>query len=93
MICNLGLNSFSIAFNDDGGNNFNSLIAINLSPGEYHVRVALYNQNATGAYSLEVSRGAQAVIPQLAVNGAAFNASIAAASESDALNAALLISP
>jgi tyrosinase len=72
-----------IAFNDDGGDNFNSRIAINLSPGEYHVRVALFNQSTTGAYGLQVTAGAQPNIPQLAVNGSAVSASIAAASESD----------
>lgn len=72
-----------IAFNDDGGVNFNSRIAMNLSPGEYFVRIGLYNQNATGNYAIQLSSAAAPSIPQLSVNAAALNASIGAASESD----------
>ena len=73
-----------IAFNDDGGVNFNSRIMMNLSPGEYHVRVTLYDTNATGLYSLQVTGGVNPTLPQLAVNGTPLNASIGVASESDA---------
>lgn len=72
-----------LAFNDDGGANLNSRINMNLSAGEYHVRIGLYNQNATGQYSLAVTGGVAPSLPQLAVNGAPLNASIGAASESD----------
>lgn len=73
-----------LAFNDDGGVDLNSRIVLNLSPGEYHVRIALFNQNATGAYTLQITGSVSQALPQLAVNGAPLNASISAASESDA---------
>jgi tyrosinase len=73
-----------LAFNDDGGANLNSRIVLNLSPGQYNVRIALFDQSATGAFALQVTGGVNPALPQLAVNGAPLNASIGAASESDA---------
>lgn len=73
-----------LAFNDDGGVNFNSRIEMTLSTGTYSVQVRLYNPGATGNYAISVSTGGAATaIPQLTVNGAALDAAISASSESD----------
>lgn len=75
--------SNELAVNDDGGINFNSRIAMNLSVGNYTVRVRLYSASATGNYELGVSSAAAPEIAQLVVNGPWLDSSIAAASESD----------
>ena len=75
--------SNELAVNDDGGVNFNSRIAMNLSAGHYTVRVRLFSATTTGDFGLSVSAVTASVITQLAVNGVWLDAAIAAASESD----------
>lgn len=75
--------SNELAFNDDGGVNFNSRIVISLSVGNYVVRVRLFNANATGAYAIGVTSAAGPAIPSLVVNGPVLDAAISAGSESD----------
>jgi len=73
-----------IAFNDDGGNNFNSRITQNLSAGIYYARVGLYNLNSTGNYNIQISSTADTIqIPELTINANPFNAAISATNESD----------
>lgn len=76
--------SAQIAENDDGGQNFNSRISMNLSVGEYTARVRLFSANRTGGYSIGVSAAPTGpVIPTLVVNGPVVDAAISAGSESD----------
>lgn len=72
-----------IAFNDDGGENFNSRITLNLSAGTYYVRVQLYNSGSTGNYSIQVLSSEAPSIPALVVNDPPISAAISAGSESD----------
>jgi len=72
-----------LAVNDDGGVNFNSRIAMNLSAGHYVVRVRLFSANTTGNYTIGVSSAAAPAIPALVVDGPILNAAISAGSESD----------
>ncbi len=73
-----------IAFNDDGGDNFNSKITQNLSAGTYYARVKLYDVNRTGEYSIQVTTtGNEPQIPELTINDNPVNAAISVANESD----------
>jgi tyrosinase len=73
-----------IAFNDDGGDNFNSLITQNLSAGTYYARVGLYNINSTGNYSIQVATSNNdPLMPELTINANPIQAAISAANESD----------
>ncbi|MCH8137204.1 MAG: tyrosinase family protein, partial [Proteobacteria bacterium] len=71
------------AFNDDGGDNFNSRIVRDLSSGEYVVRVGLFSANATGNYAIGVSSAAGPAITELIVGDPALDEAISAGSESD----------
>jgi len=73
-----------LAMDDDGGQNFNSRIVMNLSSGTYFVRVRLYSSGTTGNYGIKVEPPAStANIPQLSVGGQTLGAAISAGSESD----------
>ena len=73
-----------IAFNDDGGADFNSKITLSLSAGTYHIAVRLYSSARTGDYTIQVSSSAQATsIPEIIVDDPAILAGISARSESD----------
>jgi tyrosinase len=72
-----------LAFNDDGGANFNSRIVRNLSSGRYVVRVGLFSANATGDYAIGVSSAAGPAITELIVGDPALDEAISAGSESD----------
>ncbi len=70
--------------NDDGGDNLNSKITLNLSTGTYFVSIRLYSPTLTGNYSVEVSSSAvQSSLPELMVDGAATSAAISVRNESD----------
>jgi tyrosinase len=75
--------SNELAANDDGGVNFNSRIAMNLSAGNYTIRVRMFSTTATGNYSIGVTTGAAPAVPELVVNGQLLDAAISAGSESD----------
>ncbi len=76
-----------IAFDDDGGNNFNSLISRSLPSGSYFMSVRLFNAAATGNYQISVTSpegtGSGTTIPEIPVNGSALNAEISNAEEID----------
>lgn len=74
-----------VTSDDDAGENFNSQIVRNLSAGTYYLRIRLFSPSATGNYAVAVrSDGVSpSPIPELIVNGASINATIAAANESD----------
>jgi tyrosinase len=72
-----------LAANDDGGENLNSRITMNLSSGTYYVRARLYSPNATGSYGIHVQASGSADVPQLSVNGQPFAAAISTRNESD----------
>lgn len=72
-----------ITSDDDGGQNFNSRIAMTLASGTYFVRVRLFSPNTTGSYAIKVSSAGAVDIPQLNVGGQPFNAAISAQNESD----------
>jgi tyrosinase len=70
--------------NDDGGVGLSSRISMNLSAGNYTVRVRLFNSSVTGNYSIGVNLApAGPVIPTLIVNGPVVDAAISAGNESD----------
>jgi len=76
-----------IAFDDDGGNNFNSLISRSLPAGRYFVSVRLFNAAATGSYQISVTpqgeTGVGTVIPEISVNGSTLDSEISNAEEID----------
>lgn len=73
-----------VARNDDGGDDLNSKITLNLSAGTYYVSVRLYSPSATGNYTIKVSSAqASSNIPELVVDAPPTSASISARSESD----------
>ena len=76
-----------IAFDDDGGNDFNSLISRSLPSGRYFMSVRLFNAAATGSYQISVTSpegaGAGTTIPEILVNGSALNSEISNAEEID----------
>lgn len=73
-----------IAFDDDGGNNFNSLINQSLPVGRYFVSVRLFNSSLTGNYRIAVSSAAvDAIVPEIQVNGSAVAANITNPGEID----------
>jgi tyrosinase len=75
-----------IAFDDDGGDRFNSQINQLLPAGRYSVSVRLYDPSATGSYQLAVrsiSTSGGNSPPQIPVNGAALDAEIVNAAEID----------
>ena len=73
------------ASNDDGGNNLNSKITLNLSAGIYFVAIRLFSENTIGDYSIQVNStsATAAVIPELIVDDPAIAAAISARNESD----------
>ncbi len=75
--------SREIALNDDGGENFNGRIAMNLGTGTYFVRVRLFNSSATGDYSIRVTPSGGTEIPEISINGQPVSAAISAQNESD----------
>jgi tyrosinase len=75
--------SNELTFNDDGGVNFNSRIALNVSVGNYMIRVRMFSTAATGSYRIGVSTGAAPTLTELVVNGQLLDAAISAGSESD----------
>jgi tyrosinase len=72
-----------VAQNDDGGDNLNSKISLNLSAGTYHISVRLYTPTSTGNYAIAVSSIPSAHIPELLIDGAEIDATISARNESD----------
>jgi tyrosinase len=76
-----------IAFDDDGGNNFNSLISRSLPSGRYFMSVRLFNAAATGSYQISVTSpegtGSGTTIPEISVNGTSLNSEITNAEEID----------
>ncbi len=79
--------TIQIAFDDDGGNNFNSLISRSLPSGRYFMSVRLFNPTATGSYQITVTspegNDPDTTIPQIPVNGFALNAEITNPEEID----------
>ena len=79
--------TIQIAFDDDGGNNFNSLISRPLPSGRYFTSVRLFNAATTGSYQIAVTTsegtGSGSTIPEIPVNGSALNAEITNAEEID----------
>lgn len=79
--------TIQIAFDDDGGNNFNSLISRSLPSGLYFMSVRLFNAAATGSYKIAVTTsegtGSGAIIPEIPINGSALTAEITNAEEID----------
>lgn len=76
--------------NDDGGDNLNSKITLNLSAGTYYVSVRLYSPTATGSYTIQVSTAGNSggtsggsSLPELIVDAVATSAAISARNESD----------
>ncbi len=74
-----------VASNDDGGENFNSQISLNLSAGTYFLHVRLFSPSTTGDYMVRVRADSNIPnpIPELIVDGANVNAAISAGNESD----------
>jgi tyrosinase len=73
-----------VARNDDGGDNLNSKITLNLSAGVYHVSVRLYDPSTTGNYTIKVSSvSSTSHIPEITVDAPATAAAISVRSESD----------
>ncbi len=74
-----------VATNDDGGENFNSQISLNLSAGTYFLRIRLFSPSTTGDYMVRVRADSNIPnpIPELIVDGASVNAAISAGNESD----------
>ena len=75
-----------VARNDDGGENLNSKITLNLSAGTYYVSVRLYSSQATGSYNISVSSAqddSSSDIPELIVDAPPTAAAISARNESD----------
>jgi tyrosinase len=73
-----------VARNDDGGDNLNSKITLNLSAGVYHVSVRLYDPSTTGNYTIQVSSASTTShIPEITVDAPATAAAISVRSESD----------
>ena len=72
-----------VATDDDGGENLNARISRTLSAGSYFVMVRLYSASQTGSYTIQVNSEADALIPELVVDGPAVDADIASQNESD----------
>ena len=74
-----------VATNDDGGENFNSQISLNLSAGTYFLHIRLFSPSTTGDYMVRVRADSNIPnpIPELIVDGASINAAISAGNESD----------
>lgn len=72
-----------LAINDDGGAAFNSRISMNLSAGNYLVRIRLFNAAITGSYSIGLTSAGSSAVPQLLVDGPMLDAAISAGNESD----------
>lgn len=74
-----------VATNDDGGENFNSQISLNLSAGTYFLHIRLFSPSTTGDYMVRVRADSNIPnpIPELIVDGASVNAAISAGNESD----------
>ncbi|HIO92175.1 MAG TPA: tyrosinase/peptidase [Leucothrix mucor] len=76
-----------IAQNDDGGDNLNAKITMNLSAGTYHVATRLFSPTTTGSYAIRVSSEADnssgSQLPELVIDAAETSAAISARSESD----------
>ena len=74
-----------VAVNDDGGENLNSQISLNLSAGTYFLRVRLFSPNTTGDYMVRVRADSNIpnTIPELIVDGASINTTISVRNESD----------
>ena len=72
-----------IAFNDDGGDRFNSQINQSLPAGRYSVSVRLYDPSTTGDYQVSVRSRSSVSTPQIPINGTALDADIVNAAEID----------
>lgn len=72
-----------VAFDDDGGQNFNSRIERTLSAGTYYVRVRLFNSNRTGSYDIRLTSEGAGAIPEIAIGDPGIDAAISAGRESD----------
>lgn len=72
-----------LAFNDDGGEDLNSRIVMNLNSGSYFARVRLFSASATGNYSIRVVESGGTEIPEISIDGLPLEAAISAQNESD----------
>jgi len=73
-----------VAQNDDGGENLNAKISLNLSAGNYTVAIRLYSPTTTGHYAIKVeSSSGDSHLPELIVNAGQTAAAISVRNESD----------
>jgi tyrosinase len=73
-----------VAQNDDGGENLNSKISLNLSAGRYFVAVRLYSPTITGDYAIKVASSlGNSRLPELIINAEQTTAAISVGNESD----------